>query len=1134
MTAIHKTIIHCTTVLIMLTVFLVHSDCNATQNTRFKAIDNADLISIGHIYAIEQDSQGFIWFGGGNGLARFDGINVKLYKHSPSQAHSLSHNFILDLLTDKNGNLWIATWGGGLNRYNSLTDDFTHFKHDPQNNTSINDNSVFVLMEGKNGTIWLGTEGGSLDSFNGNIPSFVHHNIDTSSKSSSINQITKLAEDADGSVWIGTENQGLLNYFPQSGTTIHYKSDDTNPLSLSSNSIHALFVDSTERLWIGTVGGGLNLFDKKTRKFTHFTHQINDPKSIGNNNITSLEEDLQGNIWCGTDGGGLSILEPISGNFSHQLHEPYQSLSLSTNKIFSIFKDRQNDFWLGHFPSGVSRQHRHGSAFENFHSIPHEEKSLSDNGVLAFLQDTDGYLWIGTENGLNHFDKKTKNFRRYLHEPHNSNSPPANAIIALQFDEYHNIWLGTFGGGVSYFEPASKKFTHLNEILTQSQTLTDKRIWSLKLDSKKNLWIGHMSGVDIYNTESKQITSHLHDPNDDKSLTKGQVRTIYEDKNGAIWIGTTGGLNLYNAKTSNFKRYVHNRNDNNSISDNHIWQLYEDSSGTLWVAASIGGLNKLDRNTGKFSNYLNSNDLPDSFVSGLLDDDKGKLWLATNNGISSYDKSSTQLKNYNEGHGLPGNVFNRPAVLRTQEGLLAFGSTNGFTLFDPTALYVDSTAPKVIFTDFQLFNQPVEIGIQGSPLATSIHTASEIVLSHEQSIFSVKFAGLNSRLPGHNIYEYKLEGFEDNWNTVDGQPIASYTNLDPGKYTLVARSRNTDGHMSKNDASLRITVLPPLWQTWWAYGIYLLSAMFLMNYFIRQQRRQVLLERKLNLELEEIVLARTSELENKNAEIMSTQKQLISSAKMASLGSMTAGIAHEINNPTNFTHAAVYMMQDEIIKIKNFLRELAGGDNAEPSVIETIENKFDNLIEMTCTAQEGTKRIKSIVKDLSTYARLDGATLDKVKISKLLKSTLHLVKTQFDHIDFNINLVTDPYLQCYPSKLNQVFMNTIVNACQAIDSRQNSESNSTTVGQVNITSELIGAKYVVHIKDNGCGMSQSTLEHIFEPFFTTKEVGKGSGLGMAITYSIIEEHDAEVNVASTLGKGTQISISFPGDKIIST
>jgi len=283
------------------------------------------------------------------------------------------------------------------------------------------------------------------------------------------------------------------------------------------------------------------------------------------------------------------------------------------------------------------------------------------------------------------------------------------------------------------------------------------------------------------------------------------------------------------------------------------------------------------------------------------------------------------------------------------------------------------------------------------------------------------------------------------------------------------------------------------------------------------------LEQKINERTYELSDA-FKKLDKQHSELKSTQQQLVQSEKMASLGTLTAGVAHEINNPTSFAYAAVYMMENEIEEIKSFLVQLAGGDSADPEVLKSFDDKFLKMVELIVTAKEGTTRIKTIVEDLRAFARLDDAKQDLVHVSELINSTIHLVRTKYDSVLLEAQFDYEPLFKCFPSKLNQVFMNIIVNACQAIESKK--LCGGKLKGKVIIKTVQHDNQLIITFEDNGCGMTEQTVNRIFEPFFTTKDVGSGTGLGMAISFGIIKEHGGNIYVESVVDEGTKIIINI--------
>ena len=295
----------------------------------------------------------------------------------------------------------------------------------------------------------------------------------------------------------------------------------------------------------------------------------------------------------------------------------------------------------------------------------------------------------------------------------------------------------------------------------------------------------------------------------------------------------------------------------------------------------------------------------------------------------------------------------------------------------------------------------------------------------------------------------------------------------------------------------------------------------------RGDREQELKELTNTLEVK--VLERTNDLSQTLKHLEDTQQKLVKSEKMAALGKLTASIAHEINNPTNFTYAAVYMMLDEVKKIKNFLTQLAGGDNADSEILESFDNQFNNLTELVKTASEGTTRIKSIVESLRTFSHLGHLKKEKALISSLIQSTINLIRTEYRDIQMTTHFEYDPLFYCYPSKLNQVFMNLIINACQAINvkDKQIQKNVNPFKGQITVKTHKEGSQLAITISDNGCGMNKVTQESIFEPFYTTKEISSGTGLGMSVSLEVIEAHEGSISVSSEREQGSTIIIQLP-------
>jgi len=858
---------------VLLTLFLIISPPlfgyagSGSESTgpslRFKTIDHTELNSIGHPNAILQDSQGFMWFGGLSGLARFDGYTTRIYRNDLQNPKSLSNSFVHDLLLDAQDRLWVAT-RGGLNLYDPVTETFKRYQHNPKTSDGLSHNVVSSLAEGPEGKLWVATLGGGLNLFDPKAETFVRfqHNAEDSASLASDN-LHMVYSDHEGMVWIGTSNAGLDRLDPSTGSFTHFSHEPHNPASLSDNTVWRVFEDSRHRIWVGTLGGGLNQLDKKTGDFIHYDLGLKKSHGLGGDYINYISENDDGRLWIATDGGSLNLLDPDTGKIERYRHRPGDPTSLPTNKVQSTFKDQQGDWWFGHFPFGVSKVDPYASAFQNYQHDPHHQNSLSNNGVLSIAEDPDGNLWIGTEDGLNRLNRETGNITRYKHDPERPSSLPAPAVLDVAITEDDQVWVGTWGGGASRLDKKTASFIDLQLSLESPSDELDI-VWVIREDGQNNLWLGSEGGGLVeYNPKTGQSTAYLPDQNDTNTITSDFVTALFEDSQGNFWVGTPGGLNLMDRTKGTFTRFRHMEEDPNSLSSNHIWCIAEDSKGYIWIGTR-GGLNKLNRTTGQFSVYRTNDGLPNETIKGIVEDELGHLWLITENGLSRFNPATDVFRNYTTDHGLPGNVFNRPAYLKTGKGELVFGSTNGFTILDPENLFVDNSAPPVVFTDFQLFNRSVPIGGENSPLQKAITKAEKIVLTHEQSVFSLSFSALNYRIPELSRYTYKLEGFESNWNAVGTQRTATYTNLDAGTYVFRVKASNSDGTWNQEGASLEIVVLPPWYETnLFRLGLIILALIALQLIYLYRTRLIRRSEQMLALQVKE----RTRELEEKNKEI---------------------------------------------------------------------------------------------------------------------------------------------------------------------------------------------------------------------------------------------------------------------------
>ncbi|NQZ05800.1 MAG: response regulator [Algicola sp.] len=554
--------------------------------------------------------------------------------------------------------------------------------------------------------------------------------------------VTSILHDRQGFMWFGTYG-GLVRYDGYSFKT--FSSDKQNPHAISDNNVITLFEDSKGRLWVGTVQGGLNRFDANTERFVHFKHNESIPQSIGSNNIRTIIEDKKGRLWIGNYEGGLNLFDESTNQFKHFAHDANNPDSLSSNTVFALLEDSKGDLWIGTdggldrliMPDLTSNNEALDYRFIHYKHHQQDPHSLSNDLILDLLEDKTAKIWVATHNGLNRFDPKTQQFRRFSHLPGNSTpgSPQGlshNNVRSLIEDSSGTLWAGTSGGGLNRYNAKQQSFVHFTHQTTNPNSLSDNYIRAIaednqgalwigtqhkgasKLDRKRQrfhhikqqpsnqndfnstvisaitkdkqgiLWIGSDTGLIQYNSDRRIFIHFYHQPTNPHSLSYDDVKITYIDSAGLLWIGTYGGgLNHYNANTGRFSHFKHNPADPQSISNDYINAIYEDTNGILWIGTNGGGLNQYDGQDQTFVHYRHNEANPHSIsndnVNAIFEDSKGQMWLGTDGGLNRFNRKTGQFvvsrHQANNPHSLSHDLIY--AIVEGQSGILWLATNGG-------------------------------------------------------------------------------------------------------------------------------------------------------------------------------------------------------------------------------------------------------------------------------------------------------------------------------------------------------------------------------------------------------------------------------------------------------------------------
>ncbi len=1044
------------------------------DNLRFRHLLTSDTYegdSISTSTSIVQDSAGFMWFGGENGLARYDGKDVKVYQAEPQTPGVLSSSYIWDLVIDRTGVLWMATTNG-LNRYDPNHDTF--YSYTTLEYPDLADNLIRSLAVDEHNNLYIGTAKG-LSVLNSDRTVFKNYVNTQSSDSLVQNFVRSVFVDRSNRIWIGTSAHGLERFDPATETFEHFGHID-EPVSVSHNNVSAIAQDHLGRIWIGTYGGGVSLLDEETRTFRRYQHEPEKPNSLSGNTVWDIFSDRDNNLWIATSTGGLSLYRPDTDDFERIVNRPYDAQSILSNSNRSIFQDREGDLWIGSFPSGINYLNRSSTRVENYFHQPDDKTSLSHSGILAFMEDSSGTLWVGTEGGLNAFDPKTGRFTRYLHDDKDPYSLRSDVVLAIEEDYDGSLWIGTWGGGLHRFDKATGRFHNYYPSPQIQGSISSEFIWDILLDSNNDLWIGtEAGGLNRYDRETDRFELFTG-PDDTADLSSFNfIWSILEDHNNRLWLGTLSGLAMFNRTEGTFTRYQHQPDNPQSLSSDLVIKVYEDSRGRLWIGTQDQGISIFNPNNGTFHRLTRQHGLPSLAVASFIEDNNGFIWAGTVNGLARIDPNTFEIRSFGRGNGLISSHYNRDASYKDEIGRLYFGGTEGFSIFHPADLETNQDAPTVVITGFSVLNQPVDIGKPGSPLTQAIENTDHIELGHADSTFAFTFAALSYRSPDRNQYEYKLQGFDTRWIPSRGSNTATYTNIDPGTYYFKVRAANSDGVWNAEGTVIKISVLPAPWRTWWAYAGYMLLATLVMLGVVRAKMRQV------ELEKEKRVNAKLRKLDQLK-------------------DSFLANTSHELRTPLN-----------GIIGLAEALADGAFGK---------LNN--DVIYNLNMIAISG-KRLSALINDILDFSKLseDRLVLRKtaVDLYNVTCNVFALLRTLADSKSVrlvNEVPVTLAKVEADENRLQQILINLVGNAIKYTDE-----------GHVKIYARAQEHGVLVAVEDTGTGITTADQEQIFSAFTQleskdNREYG-GTGLGLAITKQLIQLHGGQLHLVSVPGKGSTFS-----------
>lgn len=1037
------------------------------QTMNFKHYTITEGLSQNTVICIMQDRKGFIWIGTEDGLNRFDGYEFINYKQENGHPKSIRDNRITALLEDIDGKIWIGT-SSGLNIFDRNTETFSL----PSNKEAFNSvEYVTSIVKDDKDDIWIGTFDG-LKRYNRSSQSFEVYKLHPDKQPSELNKIYHISEgkdrtlwicgaeelkrfdlqskkyiplpsslenhpvlkksivrhtssDSDGNVWIGSVDNGLFIYDIKKDVLINYRKEE-KPNSLLSNIVRTISFINDREVFIGT-RDGLSIFDIHEKKFKNYDNDKYNPRSLSHNSVRSVLKDRSGNIWIGTYLGGLNLVSS-SERFSFISENIGNNPGLSYRVIGALADEQKGGFWAGTEGGGLNFVSQDMSGFKSF-NLPGSHFNIFNNTIKALYSDGDS-LWIGTYNGLMLMNKRTNDIRAY---PINS----TRGVLAI--------------------------------------TRTSKGLW-LGTNSRGLLLIDHVGKQTIFRNQ----------PDNPKSISGNNVTALIKDDVGNLWIGTDRGLNYFDGKA--FTQFLHQDNDPRSLSSNNILSIYIDRKKRIWLGTKGGGLNLLDAKTNKFYALTEKQGLINNVIHAIQEDENGMLWVSTNKGISKIffkeqhtpplSPGNFSITNYTHEDGLHSSQFSPNASFRDDKGVLYFGGINGIVYFNPSQIKESDNDPDIVFTDFLIRNKPANFDDDNSPLSQSINETEKITLSYNQAFITIKFAALSFLSPGKTQYAYKLKNFstDDDWNYVGNQRTATFTNLSAGKYILQVKATNNDGAWGKKIRSIEIIVLPPWWETWWAYLIYTAFALGLLYLFYFYSLRNAKLKNELLYE----------HLNREKEQELAEQKL-----------NFFTNISHEIKTPLTLILAPL----EKLINLNE-------GNNKVLNQLMLIKRNGDRLM--------------YLIHQLLDFRKFETGNMKlqiaEENIVEICKEIVLVFKpyAQDKHIEIEFQSEeSEIFAWIDADKMEKVIYNLLSNALKF------TPDYGKIILKIDITEKEQTEFISIHVIDSGIGIHPDQLEKIFNQFEHYNENDNnryGSGIGLSFSRALVELHHGHLLVESTQAK----------------
>ena len=1020
------------------------------QQLSFESISPEKGFSAPLIRGVLQDSEGFLWFGALNGLYRYDGFILKPYVHDPNKKATISKGYVNVIYEDSRNNFWVGT-SSGLNKLIRSTGDFEQFV--PDSIGHILKNYIWSVFEDSKGVLWAGAMGlYTMDEKTGKLKPLVFPQGMEKLNSISFQSI---AEDKNGFLWFGT-TIGLIKYDRNTNNFIPVLIDpDADKLTeknwnTGNYSMPTFYNDKSGFIWIGTYGGKMLKLNPETGEIIHFP--VIDSKTFKPCAIQSIAEENENQFWLGTY-SGLILFEKTSGKIlSHYRFDENTEGGLTDDQIISVLKDKSGTLWAATLMGGLNRVNRTTFLFTTItKKVWMRDKMFSLVPYQDFFVSRSGSIFVGTIEGIEEIKPDLHTTIRH---------DPFKAINILMEDSQENHWVGLkqiAGGGIFKKDQAGKLYPIVDSL---GKTFI-KEAHCFFESSEGRIFFG--TEFYLFEIDPERKTCSLI------FQTRARIYALGEDNNGNLIIGTLlGGMHIFDPHQKKaIRNFMTVENDRTSIIDNSITAVYKDKMNRIWILTSLG-ICQYNPVPGTFKRYSQNQGQELITPLCMIEDKSGKLWLGTANGISMFDPETEFLRNYDNSYGTAEGYH---YAVGQANGKIFFKAKPGITHFSPEQVKDNSFIPPVKITEFKVFDKSYPFN-------------DNVDLAYDENYISFDFAALSFISPEKNQYAYKMEGIDKGWVYPEGRRYAAYTNLKPGEYVFKVKASNNDGVWNEEGTSLSITILPPWWQTYWAYAAYLLVVILLVygwrKYDLKRQnlKFQLQTEHEYAGKLEEISQMKSRFFTNISHEFRTPLTLIIGPAEKIISGEP------EIDAPKQ-----AGMIKKNALRLLKLINQLLDISKLDEGKLQ-LKVSNGNIVSF----------VKGVVMIFESFAESKDIVL-------LVKPEREEINGYFDK-----------------EKLEKILINILSNAFKFTPGG----------GKIRVSVSELNEAAIIKIKDTGIGIAETEQKKLFDRFYQvdsshTRE-HEGTGVGLALTKELVEHHRGKISVESKLGEWTEFTIELPLDR----